>query len=351
MNLALPSIRKVFVRAPNWVGDVVMATGAFARIRAALPDAEIHCGLRPYLLPLLAGTSWFDRYQELPKVGLRGFFAQASRLRRERYELAIVLPNSLSTACMVRLAGIRWRLGYRQGRPGLLNLGLRAEPGRRWWSRHGPRRVPKPMPEYYAELLDVAGFPPLDPHPRLPVSVSERDAIGRWLTQRGVAADARIVLLHAGASFGASKLWEPDRFARVAATLRTQGCTPIVLAGPGEVEMAEQIAAAGGALAATKPILPLDALRALTERAALMITTDSGPRHIAVALGVPVVCLIGPNDPRYTNYGLEQTELIRKDLPCSPCQQKICPLGHRECMTRITVDEVVAAAERLLART
>lgn len=349
MKIDLARVSKVFVRAPNWVGDVVMATGAFARIRTAMPHAELHCGLRPYLLPLLAGSSWFNRYIELPKVSWRGFLRQAGALRRAHYDLAIVLPNSAATGLMVRLAGIPLRLGYQQGRPGTMNLGLRAEPGRPWWRRHGPRRVPKPMPEYYAELLDAGGFPATGDRPRLPVSTEERAAIGRWLAERGVAADAALVLINAGASFGASKLWEPDRFAAVARQLQQRGYTPIVLAGPGEVALAESISGAGGVLAATRPVLPLDALRALVERAALLITTDSGPRHVAVALDVPVVCLIGPNDPRYTNYLLQRTELIRKDLPCSPCQQKVCPLGHRECMTRITAEEVITAAERLLS--
>jgi heptosyltransferase-2 len=98
------------------------------------------------------------------------------------------------------------------------------------------------------------------------------------------------------------------------------------------------------------PVLPLDQLVAAVARCALMVTGDTGPRHLAVAFDRPVVCMIGPTDPNYTDYCMERQVLIRKDLDCSPCQQKVCPLGHHRCMKDITVEEVIAAGERLLAQ-
>lgn len=348
-NAGVPP-RRVLVLAPNWVGDLVMATAAFARIRAGFPDAEITCGLRPYLRTLLDGSRLFDDLVELPKVGTLGVLRQARSLRRRRFDLAIVLPNSLRAGVLVAAAGIRRRLGYRQGRRWLMNLGLRAEPGRRLLGS-GPRRVPKPMPDYYDELLDVIGLPPADRRPRLTVSEDERQRCERWFGDRGVGPGARIAVLNAGASYGASKLWEPARFAAVARALRDRhGLVPVFLAGPSEADVVRSIAAAAGALAAVDPTLPVGMLKPMLERAELLITTDSGPRHVAVALGIPVVCLIGPTDPRYTNYCLERTEVLRLDLDCMPCQKKECPLGHHDCMRRIEVDDVLAAAERLLAR-
>ena len=122
----------------------------------------------------------------------------------------------------------------------------------------------------------------------------------------------------------------------------------LVLVGPSEVELGQRIAAEGNAIAMSNPVLPLDRLRALVRRGALMVTGDTGPRHLAVAFDVPVVCLMGPNDPNYTNYCMERTVLIRKELECSPCQRKVCPLGHHRCMRDITVEEVQAAGEQLL---
>jgi heptosyltransferase-2 len=127
------------------------------------------------------------------------------------------------------------------------------------------------------------------------------------------------------------------------------GVRALVLVGPSEVDLGERIARDGGAICLSQPVLPLDKLKALVARGAVMVTGDTGPRHLGVAYDLPIVCLIGPTDPAYTNYCLERTVLLRRDLPCVPCQRKVCPLGHHRCMRDIPVDEVVAAAERLLA--
>lgn len=348
--MQLAALRRVYVRAPNWVGDLVMATAAFARIRESLPAARITCGLRGFLRPLLAGAPWFDEVVEVPKArGLAGLLGQVRQLRAQNFDLAIVLPNSLETGLVPFLARVPWRLGYQQGRPFLMNLGRKAERNRGWLPRHGPRRVPTPMPDYYAELLDQIGLTDMDRRPRLFVTDDERARTAAWLQARGVQPGQRLVLLSAGANYGGSKLWEPDRWAAVARHFLTQGqLVPVLLAGPSDQDLVRRIGQMSGALAAVDPVLPVDSLKALCERAGLIVTVDSGPRHVALAFGVPVVCLLGPNDRRYTDYCLEDQVVIRKDLPCSPCQRKVCPLGHRKCMTEITVAEVLAAAGELL---
>jgi heptosyltransferase-2 len=345
----VPDVRRIFVRAPSWVGDLVMATATFERLRRGYPDAEIVCGLRGYLRPLLAGSAWFDRFLDTPKArGVRGVLRQASELRSLGCDLAVVLPNSFETGLVPFLARIPMRLGYRQGRPGLMTHGPTARVRRRWFG-HGPRRVPEPMPEYYSRLIDVLGLPEGRDRGVLVVTDDERARVASWLAARGLDDGRRLVLLTAGASYGASKLWLPERFAAVAAHFRSRpGTVPVFLAGPAEAQMVAETARSVGCVAAVDPVLPLDDLKALVARSDLMITTDTGPRHIAVAFDKPVVCLMGPTDPRYTDYALERTTVIRRQLACSPCQRKVCPLRHHDCMRLITVDEVVEAAERLL---
>src|SRR5262249_22511076 len=180
------SVRRIYVRAPNWVGDLVMATSAFRRVREAFPKAHIACGIRPFLRPLLNGTTFFDEFLAAPKGGgLPGLIRQVRELREREFDLAVVLPNSLVTALVTYLAGIPRRLGYRQGRPGLLNLGLHVASNRRLWVRHGPRRVPKPMPYYYEELLDLLDVPRVELRPVLVTTEDERSRIERWLEERG----------------------------------------------------------------------------------------------------------------------------------------------------------------------
>src|SRR5262249_1996697 len=113
----LSAVRKIWVRAPNWVGDLVMATAAFARLRAAFPRAEITVRLRPFLRPLLAGTDWFDKIVDIEKArSLRGLWRQVRAAANERFDLAVVLPNSLETGLVPFLARVPLRLGWRQGR-------------------------------------------------------------------------------------------------------------------------------------------------------------------------------------------------------------------------------------------
>jgi heptosyltransferase-2 len=345
-------IRRIWVRTPNWLGDFVMATSAFARLRRAFPHAHITAGMRPYLRPLVTGSDWFDAIVDTPRSrGLGDFLRAVRAMKASAFDLAVVLPNSLATGLVPFCARVPLRLGYRQGRPLLMNLGKTAAVRRRWWQRReGPRRWPVPMPNYYAELLDELGVPRTDLRPDLHVPPADDAWITQHLATLGIADGAPLLLLVVGANFGASKLWPPERFGEVARRLQQRhGMRALVLVGPGEVELGRTIAAAGDAICLADPVLPLDKLKALVARGALMITGDTGPRHVAVAFDRPVVCLIGPTDPNYTNYCLERTALLRKDLPCSPCQRKVCPLGHHRCMRDIGVDEVVAAAERLLA--
>jgi len=349
----LSRVRRIWVRAPNWLGDVVMATASFARVRAAFPEAHVTAGMRGFLRPLVADSGFFDALVETPRMkGVGALWREVQAMRAQRFDLAIVLPNSLATGLVPFLAGVPLRLGYQQGRPGLMNLGARASVRRRWWQkREGPRRWPSPMPEYYRDLLDLLGLPEGGVHPQLTVTPQDEAWVDEHLRSLGVAPDARLLQLVVGANFGASKLWVPERFAAVARHFQERhGMRALVLVGPSEVELGERIATEGGAIAMSKPVLGLDKLKALVRRATLMVTGDTGPRHLAVAFDRPVVCLIGPTDSNYTNYCMEQTVLIRKELECAPCQKKVCPLGHHRCMRDITVEEVIAAGERLLAR-
>jgi heptosyltransferase-2 len=348
------SIERIWIRTPNWLGDFVMATATFARIRKAFPSAHVTAGMRPYLRNLASGSDYFDEIVETPKGGgLGGLLRQVREMKRSRFDLAVVLPNSPTTGIIPFLARVPLRLGYTQGRPFMMNVGTSADVRRHWWQRReGPRRHPNPMPDYYHDLLDLIGLPPGGRHPELAVVAEDDRWVGEHLRSLGIPEEQKLLLLVVGANFGASKLWMPERFAAIARHFQDKhGMRALVLVGPAEIELGERIAKEGNAITLTKPVLPLNALKALVRRGALMVTGDTGPRHLGNAFDLPVVCLMGPNDPNYTNYCMERTALIRKDLECMPCQRKICPLGHQQCMKDITVDEVALAGEQLLGLT
>ncbi len=350
--LDLSATQRIYVRAPNWVGDFVMATASFARLRKAFPAAHITLAARPFLEPMCRGSDWFDEFLPTPQAkGLGGLLQQARNLKARRCDLAVVMPNSLETGLVPFLARVPVRLGYLQGRSWLMTHGVRAVTARHFWQKRiGPRRIPVPMPNYYRDLLDVIGIPGDSLHPDLPITNDARAWVDAHMSRLGIGAHERIVLFVVGANFGASKLWMPERFSEIARRYAQKGYRSIVTVGPAEVELGKRIAQDAGVLALVDPVLSLDRLSALVARCALMITGDTGPRHLAVAFDRPVVCLMGPTDSRYTDYCLERTTLIQKKLPCMPCQKKVCPLGHHQCMRDISVDEVEQAGDALLAK-
>jgi heptosyltransferase-2 len=346
----MPDFRKILVRAPNWVGDVVMATPALRAIREAFPNARITVVARPSGCAILAGAPWFDAllsYDDRGRDrGWIGFLGLGWLCRREGYDLGILLTNSFGSALQLLVAGPRRRLGYDLEGRGLFLTDKLRPPMR------GHKRVPAPMPRYYLDLLQAFGVPRRGEHLELFVTEADAEEGERFLAERGVEPDDVLVALNPGASYGPSKLWREDRFAEVGEALAERhGAKVLVLCGPGEEGIARGIESRLGGRAIPTSVRPLGlgALKAVMRRVDLLVTTDTGPRHFAVAFGKPVVCVMGPTDPLYTACNLERTIVVREPVECSPCMLKVCPIDHR-CMERIDSARVVVAAEELLSR-
>ncbi len=343
---------KIVVRMPNWVGDVVMATPALRAVRERWPGASITALCLPSGEKILRGTSRADRIEVYDRHGrdggLFGMRRLVRRLRKESFDLAICLPNSFSSAWIFWRAGIPRRLGTDYGMRGFL-LTDRFRP-----EMEGHRRVPRSMVLHYADLLETIGVP-RGPS-TLELAETERGArhAAKTLASLGVRPRDRLVAINPGASFGSSKHWVSAKFAEVADRLQVRhGLRPLLIGGPGEEALLHEIAAKmrTPALSTADDLLDLDLLKSAVRRCSLMVTTDTGPRHYAVALGVPVVVIMGPTDPRYTESNVDRTVVVRKDdLECAPCHRPQCPLTHHGCMEWIGVDEVYAACEDLLRR-
>jgi heptosyltransferase-2 len=267
----------------------------------------------------------------------------ARELRRRRFDLALVFPNSFRSALTCFLGGARERVGYRRNlRSWMLTRGVDYE-----WE--GARRRPVPMPLFYAKLCEAAGIARGDLRPRLWVTEECEAKAAKWREELGIAPGEALVGLNPGASFGASKLWPPRYFAAFGDAITERwGVRTILFVGPGEEPIARDIEAR----MRTRPIntasrpLPLDVLKPFIRDLALLVTTDTGPRQYAVAFGVPVLVVMGPTDPRYSGIHLEKTEVVRHDVPCGPCHLKVCPIDHR-CMEGITPEEMLERLEAL----
>jgi heptosyltransferase-2 len=206
------------------------------------------------------------------------------------------------------------------------------------------------MVDYYMEICRWMGLEcPADARLRLFIGVDLQRRGKRLLARYGIGEDDLLIGLNPGASFGASKCWPPDYFAELAELCQERfGAKIIIFSGPGEEEIVETIVSLTAAdIIDTRPDkVDLEMLKPLVARCNLMITNDTGPRHYAVAFDVPVVVIMGPTDPRYTDSNTERTVVVRRELPCSPCHLKTCP-GDHACMKLIEPPEVLAAAEKL----
>jgi heptosyltransferase-2 len=333
---------RILVRVPTWVGDAVMATPVFRALRAAHPAAEIVLEGRPVLEELLRGLASFDRWLADPGAGARGLLARARRIRRERCDWAVLLPDSPRAALGPFLARVPRRVGYSRDPLRRVLLTDSLDP-----PRQGGRRVPVPMTERYLRITRRLGVPDRGTHLELAVDPGARERVEARLCGLGVAPGEPVAAVTPGAGFGSSKLWPPEHFAAACDGLAARlGLRPVLAPGPGEGEIAARIQTQSGAGVRLDPG-GLAELVALVERSALVLTNDTGPRHIAVALNRPAVVLMGPTDPEITAQHLERQRVLREPVACSPCQLKTCPIDHR-CLTRLSPERAVAAAAELL---
>ncbi len=342
-------IKSLLIVLPTWVGDFVMATPTLCALRERFADARITFLAVPNLVGLIQPGDWADDIVTWPAKSQKGspfaLWRLGRQLRRHAFDLAILLPNSFRSALAVRLSGAKRRVGYdRDGRGWLLTDRL-AVP------RVDGQVVPHPICDYYSRLAETLGCPPPGDELRLFTDSADEATVEQRLNDLARNAASPLVAFCPGASFGASKLWLPERFAEVGDRLaRDHDATVVITCGPGEESMARNIAERMSATATVfeNPGLTLGQLKALLRRCDLVLCTDSGPRHIAKAFGVPIVSLFGPTHQAWTDTEYPKERKIQIEVDCGPCQKKLCPLGHLDCMTGITVDRVMENCEELL---
>jgi heptosyltransferase-2 len=330
---------KILVYAPSWIGDAVMSLGAIRALRRARPGARIVVLARPWVAELYDGFEGVDgRLGYDPRGtdrGLRGLMSAASRVRAERFDSCLLLPNAFRSALFVRLAGVRARWGYATESRGFL-LTRSVPPAPRPFGRH--------QAYYYLELLAGLGFETGEPDLTLKASGTMREKARTLLIGSGWDGTRPLVGVHPGATNSRSKLWPASRFAEAAERLSSaSGARVVVLGGPGEEELSSRVADA-----LTVPPLRLQGKTSLGElmgvlsELSLFVTNDSGPMHLAAALRTPTVAVFGPTDPRETGPFGGKARVVRESVECSPCLYRDCPIDHR-CMERVSVERVLDA--------
>ena len=347
----------IIVILPRWVGDLVMSTPMLRAIRGHFgPSARITGVAKPMFAELLEGTPWLDRmvfYDRHSRDPSRRFWAAARQLRADPADVALIVPNSLSSAALAWAGGARRRVGFaRHGRRWLLTDPLEAP---RATSKKGGLaswfRVEPASPAGHA--MDIAtriGVPRQPLTLELATTPADEsladDVLARLFPSPASGDVGPLDVFNDNGAYGPSKAWGAARFAALAklAIDRLPGARVLVHCGPGDRDEARGIVRAAGHPAvqslADEPKLPFGLSKAVLRRAHVLVTSDSGPRHIAAAFGTPTVVLYGPMDPRLSRSDQRHLVEMRLDLPCSPCGRRVCPLQHHDCMRLLTVDDV-----------
>jgi len=336
---------------PNWLGDLVMATPTLRALRRHFgQQARIVGIMRPYLAAVLAGPDWLDEQWYFHPRGEDPQVRQwplARRLRQERFDMAVLLPNSLRQAVLAWLGGCKERIGYvRNGRGPLLT-------GKLYPPRNGRRVADCPVVDYYLNLAEALGCPPESPRLELRLTDAEQQSADQVWQNLGLRSDGRIVAVNSGSSNGAARNWPLEYFAELARRIATQWEHDIlVMCGPKERQAAIEIVRQAGhprVFSMAEQPMDLGTCKACLARTRLMVSTDSGPRHVAAAFGKPVVTLRGPTVPLWSANPTVHAIDLRVELDCIACRQATCPYGHQRCMRELSVDMVYHAMSRLLA--
>ena len=345
----------ILVWLPSPMGDAVLSTPALRAIREYFNSSKItfyaNAIVRQVLSPCGYNDSWIEHKNNNP-------FAIAKELKKHQFTHAILFKNSFASALSVYLARIPLRIGYvRENRGFLLTEKLYPE------KLQNSKFKPLSMVDYYLEIASQLGARTNDKSLELSVDAPVKETLRTKLPEL-FHSDDPIVILVPGGAFGPSKCWPSDRFAKIADRLIADYKATVVVSvatNPEEQQIAKDICRSSRYSTqsksndsnshlislAEKPV-GLSELKALFSMADLVITNDTGPRHIAVALGRRIVTLFGPNNPVWTDTHYENEIQIIGNVYCAPCHNPKCTKNKHFCMESISIETVYRAAKQLL---
>ncbi|MSR61300.1 MAG: hypothetical protein EXS08_02470 [Planctomycetes bacterium] len=347
---------RVLVRLPNWLGDFVMAEPALRALEPRLAPGALTLVGQAAHLALLDG-----RFPGARRLAL-GAGARDDPSSWRGHDVALLLTGSFRSAWCAFRARIPRRVGFaRDARALLLSDALvpaserGATPLELGRPGSGRRHLPRPLGRSLAELLGLLGVAVEHVEPRLDVPVAALSAARARRAQLGLDPDAPFLLANVGARADSSKGVPPELWLRALGALhaRQPALTPVLCAGPGEERALEAVRMGLGAarvLVLRDPLAPLAELLGHCAEARVVWSGDTGPRHLARALGRPAVIVAGPTDPRHCAVTADE-RLVRVRVACGPCHLERCPVAGAEqlaCMKRIDPQRLAQQTLELL---
>ena len=301
-------VRRLLIVMPTWLGDCVMATPTLHALRELFPDAHIKAMVSRNNRPILDALPWIDSFVTVRKHR-RGSLSLSRRLTLGRFDTAVLLPNSFRTAALVAMAGIPRRVGYdRDGRGFMLTDRLLPRKGTDGF-------IPVPALDYYLGLTRYLGTRDADTTMRLFTRPDDDAAADEMLRHNGFqpGGDQPLLLLNPGAQKPV-KRWPADRFADLADRCAQRWDARVAVTGaPSETDVLAAIVATAKTpmINLAEAGMTLRLLKSVVQRATVMVTNDTGPRHVAAALNTPVVTLFGPTGPEWTRIGFaDEREVV-----------------------------------------
>jgi lipopolysaccharide heptosyltransferase II len=340
------------IRLDN-LGDVLMTTPALAALKAAVPNrrvtllaSSIGAEAAAYV-PSLDGVIRYDApwMKSTPRPGASFDGAMIEHLAAGRFDGAIVFTvctqSALPAATLAYLAGIPLRLARCRENPYRLLTHWLPENEASGFALHEVERQ--------LALVAEAGAPPVERRLQFAVPDDARADVEQRLDALGIDVDGPWLVLHPGAS-APSRRYAPEKFARAAQLLAARRGARIVITGDaGERGLCDAIARVVPGAVSLAGRLDLPALAALIERAPLLVVNNTGPAHLAAAVGTPVVALYALTNPQHTPWAVPH-RVLSHDVPCRNCLKSVCPEGHHDCLERVAPETVAAAAESFLRR-
>ncbi|MEI7840282.1 MAG: lipopolysaccharide heptosyltransferase II [Methylococcaceae bacterium] len=327
-------MQKILIIAPSWVGDMVMAQSLFIALKNNQPDCQIDVLAPLWSLGLLVRMPEITKTFVMPlthgEFGLKARFLLGRKLRAEKYTQTIVLPNSWKSALIPFFANIPKRTGFLgEARFGLLN---------------DARKLDKSVLTMTVQRFVALGFEanenlPYYSFPALNVTAFQQKNV---IEKFHLRLSKPILVLCAGAEFGSAKRWSETHFAELAQHQLAEGWQVWLIGSEKDKPITEEIHKLTGwkcqnFAGKTDLTEAID----LLSLANTVVSNDSGLMHVAAALNKKVIALYGSSDPKFTPPLHSDAEIVTLNLPCSPCFKRDCPLGHRQCLTDISPQQIM----------
>lgn len=347
--MTTPRINRVVVRGTSWVGDSIMTIPALRALRKLLPEAEITLAIKPGVKGIFADADFVDHLLIYQRKNLFSVIPQIREWRRRQFDLAILFQNAFEAAFIPFAAGVPLRLGYAtESRQSMLTHPVTLPDWRE--SKHEVFYYLFLINALEQALYGTSTVCEQDPDASLELSLDQRTRAKEILRNEGVAEDQTVVVLCPGSINSRAKRWPTERFAALADRLTETGRRVVLIGSKDELDVANEVKSK----MRTSPVdltgkTSLDQITGVIGLADLVVTNDTGPAHIAAALGRPTIVIFGPTNPDTTRPFAPQAEILRHPPECAPCMLRDCPIDHR-CMTAITVDEVFDRSNTILKR-